>query len=93
MALDLDREATVETTWATLKEAYNQTEIETIGHKKRPKDEWLSDKTWTLIEERRKLKQRLLNDGDNSDTVLSNQLYRYQDKLVKKAQGEINGTF
>ena len=70
MALDLDNAVSVEKTWTALKETYNQVAKETIGHKKRPKDEWLSDQTWTLIEERRKLKHRLLDDGDNSDTIL-----------------------
>ena len=85
LALDLDNAVSVEKTWTALKETYNQVAKETIGHKKRPKDEWLSDQTWTLIEERRKLKHRLLDGGDNSDTVLKNQLYRDQDKLVKKS--------
>ena len=85
MALDLDNAVSVEKTWTALKETYNQVAKETIGHKKRPKDEWLSGQTWTLIEERRKLKHCLLDGGDNSDTVLKNQLYQDQDKLVKKS--------
>ena len=41
---------------------------------------------WILIEERRKLKQRLLNGGDDYDKVLRNHSYRHQDMQVKKSE-------
>ena len=37
MALDFNNEGSVESFWNTLKEAYNQTALETLGQKKDPK--------------------------------------------------------
>ncbi|XP_065582026.1 uncharacterized protein LOC136041328 [Artemia franciscana] len=91
LALDDDTDASLESTWNTIKEVYSQTAAATVGYAKRPKDQWLSERTWNLIGDRRNLKQQLLNGGEYNDTVLKNQLYRDLDKLVKRsARGKRN---
>ncbi|XP_065582594.1 uncharacterized protein LOC136041763 [Artemia franciscana] len=85
LALDDDIDASLESTWNTIKEVYSQTAAATVGYAKRPKDQWLSERTWNLIGDRRNLKQQLLNGGEYNNTVLKNQLYRDLDKLVKKS--------
>ncbi|XP_065577531.1 uncharacterized protein LOC136038388 [Artemia franciscana] len=85
LALDDDTDASLESTWNTIKEVYSQTAAATVGYVKRPKDQWLSERTWNLIGDRRNLKQQLLNGGEYNDTVLKNQLYIDLDKLVKRS--------
>ena len=85
LALDNDTDASLESTWNTIKEVYSQTAAATVGYVKRPKDQWLSERTWNLIGDRRNLRQQLLNGGEYNDTVLENQLYRDLDKLVKRS--------
>ncbi|XP_065576374.1 uncharacterized protein LOC136037582 [Artemia franciscana] len=85
LALDDDTDASRESTWNTIKEVYSQTAAATVGYAKRPKDQWLSERTWNLIGDRHNLEQQLLNRGECNDTVLKNQLYRDLDKLVKRS--------
>ncbi|XP_065580172.1 uncharacterized protein LOC136040034 [Artemia franciscana] len=89
LALDDDTDTSLESTWNTIKEVYSQTAAATVEYAKRPKDQWLSERTWNLIGDRRNLKQQLLNCGEYNDAVLKNQLYRDLDKLVKRrARGD-----
>ncbi|XP_065565936.1 craniofacial development protein 2-like [Artemia franciscana] len=39
--------------WDQIKNLYNESPSKTVGHHKKPKDQWLSDRTWQLIEERK----------------------------------------
>ena len=59
-ALDNDNQS-VDETWTEYKDNYRITAAETLGQRARSRKDWLSPSTWNCIEERRKLKQSILN--------------------------------
>ena len=59
-ALDNDNQS-MDETWTEYKDIYRITAAETLGQRARSRKDWLSPSTWNCIEERRKLKQSILN--------------------------------
>jgi len=48
----------VEQKWNKIKEMMEETSKEILGYKRKNKKPWISEETWKIIEERKKLKQR-----------------------------------
>ena len=61
----------------------NDSAAETIGHRKSVKAEWLTDDTWSIIEERKQAKQKLLDNKSPRLRERAATLYREKDKEVK----------
>ena len=83
-----DDEDEVENTWKRIKDNYNQTAEEVLGYRKRDRKDWISDQTWTKIEERKKIKTKL--NAAKSDR-LKDKLrtdYAAKDKEIKKSAKE-----
>ena len=56
-----------------------------MGYSNRKRQEWISADTWTLAEERKELKKRLLNNTHHTPDEDLQQQYRAKDKAVKKS--------
>jgi len=56
-----------------------------LGHKKRPKEEWISQDTWAKISERKKIKARVLNTKSPRLLERVQKEYRQKDKEVKRS--------
>ena len=70
-----------------LKEAYSATSEKVLGHRKKQREDWVSESTWQKIEERKTTKQQLLAAaGEPADAVAETvEKYRTLDKEVKKS--------
>ena len=71
--------------WDTIKKIYCTTAEAVLGFKKRKNKEWLTPKTWELIDERRSLKDKLLNTKSPRLQEQANAAYKSKDKEVKKS--------
>nr|CAH8843517.1 unnamed protein product [Trichobilharzia regenti] len=82
---DITEESCVEEHWKSLKAILNETCSTVLGRKKRQDKEWLSTDTWKLIEERRMVKEKMIQckDGQEKETLSST--YKALDKEVKKS--------
>lgn len=60
--LNIDYTKPIEVVWNKCKDALLETGKETLGLRSYDKKEWLTDQTWKLIEERRKIKHRKLRE-------------------------------
>ena len=71
--------------WNSLKLIFNETCSTVLGRKKRQDKEWLSTDTWKLIEERRTVKEKMIQckDGQEKETLSS--IYTAMHKEVKKS--------
>nr|CAH8827448.1 unnamed protein product [Trichobilharzia regenti] len=58
--INTSEEVGVEKHWNNLKTVWSQTCIEILGRKKRQDKQWLTTDTWKLIEERRTVKQKII---------------------------------
>ena len=45
--------------WANIRDAYTDTSQAVLGYRNSKRKEWLSDKTWALVEERKEVKQSI----------------------------------
>ena len=64
-------------------ETLMRTSIECIGYKKKARKEWITDSTWKSIEERKKLKTKILETkSPRLKERISNE-YREKDKEIK----------
>ena len=76
-----------EVIWGQIKNIYNKSALKTLGYQKKPKDQWLSNHTWNLIEERRITKLQLLS-SHSMNQMYQNKTYRLIDESVKKSVHE-----
>ncbi|XP_065584387.1 uncharacterized protein LOC136043406 [Artemia franciscana] len=75
----------VEEKWEKIKSAYTTIAAEKLGFRKKPKERWISDITWKLIDERKTLKQAMLIDTTRCSELATKQIYKEKDKEVKKS--------
>ena len=74
----------VEEAWTTIQQNYAETAEEVLGFKKSIKEQWISQKTWDLIEDRKKIKQSTLSNDPSAD-VMKDIAYKEADREVKKS--------
>ena len=84
-ALSLLDDADSNQYWESIKLCFHNAAKATIGYRKSPKDQWLSDQTWELIETRKKVKASLIQRQTPDQQILRNDEYRAADKEVKKS--------
>ena len=82
-ALSNDHQS-IDDTWAEYKDIYRRTATETLGQRERSRRDWLSPCTWNCIEERRKLKQSVLNCRSERVKETRQRMYHMKDKEVKR---------
>ena len=70
--------------WDQIKNLYIESASKTLVHHKKPKDQWLSDRTWQLLEERKVAKLQILACRD-ANQIYKTKNYRWTDKAVKKS--------
>ncbi|KAK9719687.1 hypothetical protein QE152_g22542 [Popillia japonica] len=79
------RQSTVNQIWEKYTTMLNNTATKILGGTQTPIKEWMSKDTWNKIEERKKLKIRILNEGRTHEKRKLEQLYTQKDKQIKKA--------
>ena len=67
-----------------VKETFISTSQVTLGFKEISRKPWISDDTWTLIEERKAIKERILGCNDEERTTLTD-MYREKNRAVKRS--------
>ena len=70
--------------WDQIKNLYIESASKTLGHRKKPKDQWLSDRTWQLIEERKVAKLQILACHD-ANKIYKTENNRRIEKAFKKS--------
>ncbi|CAC5410597.1 unnamed protein product [Mytilus coruscus] len=80
----LDELEDIETFWEGITKCYKEAATNTLGFKERGQKPWISNESWKLVDERRKLKERTNNS--RSERVKNNLHAKYsdKDKEVKK---------
>nr|CAH8838004.1 unnamed protein product [Trichobilharzia regenti] len=86
--INTSEEVGVEKHWNNLKTVWSQTCIEILGRKKRQDKQWLTTDTWKLIEERRTVKQKIIQCTDEQQKQELNASYNTLNKRVKKSARE-----
>ena len=81
----LTQETPLEEHWSTLREVWNHTCSNTLKKKDRQDKEWLSNDTWKLIEERRCLKQQIINCQNEDQKQELRTMHSLVNKKVKKS--------
>ncbi|KAK9707846.1 hypothetical protein QE152_g27588 [Popillia japonica] len=82
------RQSTVNQIWEKYTTMLNNTATKVLGvlgGTQTPIKEWMSKDTWNKIEERKKLKIRILHERRTHEKRKLEQLYTQQDKQIKKA--------
>jgi hypothetical protein len=74
-------EENIETAWENMKKTYNDTCKEVLGKRKREDEEWISEHSSNLIEQRREIKIQLCNE--NTDELKES--YRTLSRRIKKS--------
>ena len=64
---DTQNAESVEEKWSNIKKAYSETAKSVLGHRERKSKTWISAKSWSKIDERRKL-----NEEDRRDKIRRN---------------------
>ncbi|CAC5415646.1 unnamed protein product [Mytilus coruscus] len=88
----LDELEDIETFWEDITKCYKETATNTLGFKERGQKPWISNESWKLVDERRKLKERTNNS--RSERVKNNLHAKYsdKDKEVKKTSNSASDT-
>ena len=75
----------VEKQWQDFEDAYKETAQEVPGFKKKGQKPWISNESWELVEERKRLKNNI--EQTKSDWIKQNYTdkYRCKDKEMKKS--------
>ena len=79
--------------WNTIKKAYVEAVVNTIGYRSKKNKEWLTSEAWKHIEKRKNIKLRIIN---TKSIRLQEQLktaYTAKDKEVKRSAGRDRRTF
>lgn len=82
-AIGVDR--TAESRWTGVQEAINRAGIETLGTKPKDRKEWISDQTWTMIDERRELKRLELSATDAQQRQAATEAYQLKNREVARS--------
>ena len=75
----------IEQKWQKIKDAYTETAMNVLGHRKKKCQSWISTESWRKLEERRKLKRKM---DDARSVRLKNKArneYREKDKEIKRS--------
>ncbi len=75
----------IESKWTQFKTVYQETAESVIGYKKNTSKPWLSKETWDKIEDRKKLKSKILNATTIEIEQELRREYKDKDKLVKRS--------
>jgi hypothetical protein len=62
--LQEDEDGDVEAKWTNIRDTYREVAEEVLGRRKRFREEWISEETWTVIEEKKKLKIQMESSSD-----------------------------
>lgn len=76
---------TIPEKWNNITTAFISAAEETIGYRKNAKEEWLTDGTWKLIEDRRTIRGKIHDSIDENRKEQLSKSYREKDKDVKKS--------
>ena len=79
-----DGESNVNEDWDKIKNAIINTSSEILGPQKNEAKPWISEESLTLIEERRKIKEKILNASE-IEKILLDQEYKDFNKKIKKS--------
>lgn len=82
-AADVKGQATVDKQWVISKNVYIKTTMKITGFQKKKRKDWITPGTWSKIEERRKLKERLLNTKSSRLLEQVESAYKSKDREVK----------
>jgi hypothetical protein len=74
----------IEDAWNQLAGAYRESAKEVLGHKKKNEKEWLSEETWTAIDERKTQKTKILECKSERLKEKQKQRYREANTKVKR---------
>ena len=74
---------TVEESWSEMKEAYIKTAENIIGFRQKKDKKWLSETTWKRIDERRKIKENILEAKSERIKTRYEEEYTAKDREVK----------
>ena len=74
-----------ETAIHNFNKAIEETSKEILGYRKRRKEEWIGDATWTKIDERKLIKRKLLNAKSPRLKEHFSTEYSKKDKEVKRS--------
>ncbi|XP_033105093.1 uncharacterized protein LOC117107507 [Anneissia japonica] len=75
----------IESGWTQFKQAFTETSSLVLGEKKKAWKTWVTPKSWNFIEERKKLKQKILSRKEN---FMRDKTYKRKNKQVKKSVKE-----
>ena len=67
-----------------LEKAYVKTAEEILGYKKKKNKPWLSQETWTLVDQRKAIKQKLIGARSERQRKRWQDEYRQKDREVKR---------
>ena len=73
----------IEEQWANIRDAYTDTSQAVLGYRNSKRKEWLSDRTWALVEERKEVKQRIHTCREETDREQTSRDYTEVDKRAK----------
>jgi len=77
-------DGSLEKKWERVRDAFNETSREVLGHRKRQHRSWISNDTIQKLEERREIKQRSVQARTRTQKLNLQHEYRECDKKVKK---------
>ena len=81
---ELDDQEDINVTWTKIKNVFNNTSKDILGIKRQEIKPWISNLSLSLIEDRRKIKDKLLNSNLNDQEGLKED-YRDYNKKIKKS--------
>ena len=81
----LQEEENLEAQWDIFKRAHIETAREILGHKTQNRKIWITNETWKKIEERREMKNKLLEVKIEDRIQIIRAEYKLKNKEVKKA--------
>jgi hypothetical protein len=84
-ANDGDDPAGVQEKWDNIKKVYLETAEKVVGYKKRKNKEWITEVTWKKINERKRLKDKVLCTKSPRLQEHAKQEYRAKDREVKRS--------
>ncbi|CAG2240028.1 unnamed protein product [Mytilus edulis] len=82
--IDPTEDNSIEKKWENIKEVYQNTSEKIIGFRKSSNKQWLTSDTWKAIDERAKLKEKVLSTRSSRLKEQTQKEYAEKDKEVKK---------
>ncbi|CAG2222390.1 unnamed protein product [Mytilus edulis] len=82
--IDPTEDNSIEKKWENIKEVYQNTSEKIIGFRKSSNKQWLTSDTWKAIDERAKLKEKVLSTRSSRLNEQTQKEYSEKDKEVKK---------